>query len=168
MLTTMMPDQGVSSSHLSLVIGRLGWLTFPILPYLPVFLSGVYLGRHKGSSGWRIILVASGASLLAAYLLHPGPEPPQRFPPSASWLLASLAATLLYYRASCVLPIPAKTAEFVGRRTLYFFALGHLLLFAIKGRVVLPVWGCCLLGFGIMAGLFGLAKMLDGNTKATE
>ena len=23
-------------------------------------------------------------------------------------------------------------------------------------------------GFGIMAGLFGLAKMLDGNTKATE
>ena len=91
---------------LATIVGTTNFASFPLLPYLPWFLLGIFYARNPGhprAADW--VLAAIGTGLCALWTAYYGAYP-GRFPPTVLWIAGPALILLLY----------VVVARFVGRR----------------------------------------------------
>jgi len=95
LLTTCFPYERVHFAPLGLLVGTADSASFPVVQYLPYYLTGMYFARH--GIRWKLsyFIVASAATgVFLAHWLAFGQGLPQRFPPSIGWIVGP--ALILY------------------------------------------------------------------------
>lgn len=147
---------------LCLFFGRYGTASFPVVQYFPLFLCGLFVARHALTPGvswlWTGGCIVVGFSALLASGVQTS-----RFPPAASWILASAGMVGIY--AACAQGIvsffPGGVTHYlggVGRNVLSYLLLSNGLIFSIqhwRGRLhgTAKLIGCFLI---LMVVLFFL------------
>lgn len=122
------------------LVGHTGFANFPLLPYLPWFLLGIWYGSRPVRA-WHLIPALSVTAWLFWFTWQ-AHSFPQRFPPTVMWVVGP-AAILLAYLAACrwvadrwrvpdILLVP-------GRHVLSFLVVSNLCLFATRHLLGRPV-----------------------------
>jgi hypothetical protein len=117
-----------------LLIGDGGNL-FPIIPYLPLFLMGAFFSYKKIEFS-RIYLIISIISIAQFILfLKLTGKIPSRFPPSASWIIASFGSVYIYYLLSIYLDKNRLISNILGKigsNVLYWLLLSNVIIFVFS------------------------------------
>lgn len=156
----LMPAPDIHAPLLGELVGGVGYQFFPVLSYLPIFLCGAFLARHKQHSG-------IGRNLLALLLLLPYVAawkqglPINRFPPDIVWLLASLGMALLWFGVVQAVwkKLPGRIGNYladIGQHVLFYLLASNLIIFALHtghGMINLPLWEETLLYILIMISI---------------
>jgi len=111
---------------------------FPIIPYLPYVLLGIYCRRRPIPVNWHIFLGAAAISAPAiAYYLTHGLTLPSRFPPSTLFLTGGVVfletAYILAHHLAATDAIPGL--RFIGQNSAWYFVGSNLLLFACRSAI---------------------------------
>jgi fucose 4-O-acetylase-like acetyltransferase len=160
LLTTFLPYSLVQRPQLGILVGSDSVSLFPVLQYFGFFLLGVHVSIHPDAA--TRASVAAAAAALAAWSVQflAGGAPPERFPPSATWILLSFAAVVVGLAASGRIGasalLRAKLAA-IGENVLFYLLLSNLILFAVVGsypdvRLSLPE---ALVAFAALMGVLG-------------
>ena len=117
------------------VIGTTRFASFPLIPYLPWFLIGIYLGRKGAISNLWLFGPAIVATGIFVYIFMSKGELPQRFPPSALWVAGSALPLMIYLFVSQLIGGRVAVPEVLtlpGRHVLRFLVLSNLAIFATR------------------------------------
>jgi hypothetical protein len=119
---------------ISQVIGGQGFIAYPAIQYLPLFLLGVFRARHpeQFQPGFYILIALAG--VLLYIILLPFDPFLTRYPPSAGWILCSGGVFFFYYWFAHVVHIRfpdtlQKYLNAVGQNVLAYLLLSNLILF---------------------------------------
>lgn len=152
LLTTLIDYSQIKSVYLALFIGSGSVTTYPVVQYLPFFLFGIYFARRQVRFSWKFL---TGALLaLAVFLVARQHGLTSRFPPSLFWMLGSLGAVYVCYLLAALvarLSFLQKPLSDVGRRTLYWFVMSNLIIYALAAAMkplTLPVYWTAVILFG--------------------
>jgi len=140
---------GSVPTRMALLIGGRDFSYFPVVQYMPYFLSGMLFARGDRRTRRGLLLVSLIASLGGVAHWHffgfPG-----RFPPSWDWILlpgALVSAVVLLSRALCALAGSwlGKIADVLcgvlgrfGSASLYYLLASNLVLFTLAGKGAAP------------------------------
>ncbi len=120
---------------LATIVGTTNFASFPLLPYLPWFLLGIFYARnpaHPRAADWVIAATATG--LCALWTAYYG-EYPGRFPPTVLWVAGPALLLLLYLVVARVIArhirIPA-TLLGTGRHVLAALLVSNLIIFSLR------------------------------------
>lgn len=150
---------------LAAVVGTTNFASFPILAYLPWFLVGIYLGGQPLK--WWHFAIGLGATAGFYLFARQLGEFPQRFPPSALWVIGPALFLLLYLAvakavaARIVLPAALLLP---GRHVLSFLLLSNLVIFTVRYFLRQPVrdtWQVVLVTLAIMIAISGFWVIAD-------
>jgi hypothetical protein len=139
-LTTTMLKTGAIVPLLPTVVSHTQFANFPLLPYLPWFLIGIWYGSHPVKA-WQFVLGLAVTGWLYWVTWQTG-EFPQRFPPSVLWIVGPAAILLFYLAASRWLAARIRVPDLLltpGRHVLSFLVLSNLALFATRYLIGRPV-----------------------------
>ena len=139
---------------------------FPLVPYLPWFLLGIFFGlRDLTPKPWHLLLAA--AITAAFYWVTWTWEEPRRFPPTALWIVGPtfflLVMLLLCQLIGRSVRIPSVLL-LPGRHVLSFLVLSNLTIFFIRDRWNQPLrnsLSMVLAGLAIVAALMVLWAVID-------
>jgi len=122
------------------LVSHTQFANFPLLPYLPWFLLGIWYGTHPVRA-WHFVPALAVTGYLYWVTWQTG-EFPGRFPPTILWIVGP-AAILLGYLAFCRwLAARVTIAPMLlvpGRHVLSFLVLSNLGLFATRYFIGKPV-----------------------------
>jgi surface polysaccharide O-acyltransferase-like enzyme len=124
------------------LVGTTSFASFPLLPYLPWFLVGIYIGSHPMPPRlwlWAVALLSTAAFYL--YLWSTG-EVPQRFPPSALWVVGPALFLLVYLAIAHTVARAIEVPAFLllpGRHVLSFLLVSNLFIFSMRYFLGKPV-----------------------------
>lgn len=130
------PIQSEDPTLAQLVGGR-GMPSYPVLPYGPLFLAGVYWARHRpAQQAWAL---ACAAVALGAYIVLTARQIKfGRFPPSLPWLAYSAAGVYLYHAAGKLIAHAPRVVQVhlltIGQNVLFYLLLSNLALFTAASR----------------------------------
>jgi hypothetical protein len=120
---------------LATLVGTTNYASFPIIPYLPWFLVGIHISRRGGGTNVIEWLLAAWATAAFGWVLVRTGGLPQRFPPSALWIVGAALPLALYLAVSRFtvprLTIPAFLLA-PGRHVLASLVVSNLVIFAIR------------------------------------
>lgn len=136
LLTTLIPCDLVQSSKLALIIGSKQFAAYPILPYLSIYLLGIYFAKHTFCHTQRLAFLSAVGLLGFIVFYFSGRQLPSRFPPSAIWILASIFFVYLYYLAAKRIVHWRSLAEVLsnwGRNVLFYLLVSNILIFTFRG-----------------------------------
>jgi hypothetical protein len=108
---------------------------YPLIPYLPWFLIGIYLGRRGSVPNLWLFgpaIVATGA--FVAFVMMQGGLPP-RFPPSALWIAGAALPLMVYLFGAQLVSGRAAIPEALllpGRHVLRFVVVSNLAIFGAQ------------------------------------
>jgi|GEM_PF-1252751 len=130
---TFLPGEIRYDPLISQFLGGKDFIGYPIIPYLPLFLLGVFRARHSEQfSGRYYVLAALTGILLYVVFLASGISL-NRFPPSAGWILSSAGLFSVYYLVAHI--VDEKFPRFIQR---YLNAVGqNVLLYLLLSNLVL-------------------------------
>ena len=139
-LLTSWYTTGAMFPLLPTLVGHTGMANFPLLPYLPWFLVGIWYGTRPVRL-WHFVPALAITGYCFWFALQAG-SLPQRFPPTILWI-AGPAAILLAYLAICRwtsgrVRIPEILLT-PGRHVLSFLVLSNLALFAARHFLRQPI-----------------------------
>ncbi len=139
-LATSFFSTGAIFPLLPTLVSHTGFANFPLLPYLPWFLLGIWYGSHPVRA-WHFAPALAITGYLYWVTLQTG-QFPNRFPPTILWIVGP-AALLLGYLALCRLiaarvSIPAVLLT-PGRHVLSFLVLSNIGFFATRYFMGKPV-----------------------------
>jgi hypothetical protein len=139
-LATTFYTSGAIVPLLPTLVSHTGFANFPLLPYLPWFLVGIWYGSHPVRA-WHFIPALAITGYLYWVTLQTG-QFPNRFPPTILWI-AGPAALLLGYLALCRfiaarIGIPSLLLT-PGRHVLSFLVLSNIGFFATRYFIGKPV-----------------------------
>jgi hypothetical protein len=139
-LATTFVTTGAIFPLLPTVVGHTGFANFPLLPYLPWFLLGIWYGSHPVRA-WHFVPALVITGYLYWVTLQTG-QFPNRFPPTILWIVGP-AAILLAYLALCRLIASrvniAAALLTPGRHVLSFLVLSNIAFFATRYFMGKPV-----------------------------
>ena len=139
-LATTFYTTGTIFPLLPTVVSHTGFANFPLLPYLPWFLVGIWYGSHPVRA-WHFVPALAITGYLYWVTIQTG-QFPNRFPPTILWI-AGPAALLLAYLALCRLLAARVNIPRVlltpGRHVLSFLVLSNLAFFATRYFIGKPV-----------------------------
>ena len=149
------------------LVGTHSFASFPLLPYLPWFLAGIYVSRHPTEPGlvaWALALAASAAF---AYTLWQSGELPGRFPPTVLWVGGAALPLLVYLAivrglARAINIPPALIAS--GRHVLASLVVSNLIIFGLRrwmGGNIGAGWATLFVWLALLAIVTGWAIVLD-------
>lgn len=122
------------------LVSHTGFANFPLLPYLPWFLVGIWYGGHPVRA-WHFVPALAITGVLYWVTIQSG-QFPNRFPPTILWIVGP-AAILLAYLALCRLAAARLSIPAVlltpGRHVLSFLVLSNLGFFATRYFIGKPV-----------------------------
>jgi len=139
-LATSFYSTGAIFPLLPTLVSHTGFANFPLLPYLPWFLVGIWYGSHPVRA-WHFVPALAMSGYLYWVTIQTG-QFPNRFPPTILWIVGP-AALLLGYLALCRLiaaraSIPAIVLT-PGRHVLSFLVLSNIGFFATRYFIGKPV-----------------------------
>ena len=116
------------------VVGGQGFIAYPAIPYLPLFLLGVFRARHPEQFDLRLYFLAAMAGVLLYSIFILFQFPLNRFPPSVSWIVCSVGVFFLYYWLSHIVQakfpnLVKKYLNAVGQNVLLYLLVSNLALF---------------------------------------
>lgn len=151
------------------VVGTTNFASFPILPYLPWFLLGIFYARnpeHPRAADW--VLAAIGTGLCALWTAYYG-EYPGRFPPTVLWVVGPALILLLYVVVARFIGrrvrIPAILLG-TGRHVLAALLVSNLIIFGLRYLVGFRLgqwWWTPILAISIIAAVTLWAWVLDAR-----
>ena len=152
---------------LATLVGTTNFASFPIIPYLPWFLLGIFYARnpeHPRAADW--VLAAIATALCALWTAYYG-EYPGRFPPTVLWIAGPALILMLYLLVARVVgrrvPIP-RVLLGTGRHVLAALLVSNLIIFGLRYLVGfrLGQWWCTpILAVSIIAFVTLWAWVLD-------
>lgn len=122
------------------LVGHTGMANFPLLPYLPWFLLGIWYGSHRVRL-WHLVPALAMSGYCFWFTLRTGGFP-QRFPPTILWIAGPAAILLAYLAASRWITARVRIPDVLltpGRHVLSFLVLSNLALFATRNFMRQPV-----------------------------
>lgn len=152
---------------LATIVGTTNFASFPILPYLPWFLLGIFYARnteHPRAADWVLAAVATALCALwtAYYGTYPG-----RFPPTVLWVIGPALLLMLYLLVARSVArrvrIPAVLLG-AGRHVLAALLLSNLIIFGLRYLVGFRLgqwWWTPILAISIIAAVTLWAWGLD-------
>lgn len=156
-LATTYLKTGLIVPLLPTLVSHTGFANFPLLPYLPWFLVGIWYGSYQVR--WYQFMVALGVTGWLYWVTLRTGEFPQRFPPSILWIVGPAAILLAYLAVSRWLAanvtIPAVLLV-PGRHVLSFLVLSNIAFFATRNMMNRPVRGTLMVvvvTLGVLAAL---------------
>lgn len=152
---------------LATLVGTTNFASFPLLPYLPWFLLGIFYARnpaHPRAADW--VLAAIGTGLYALWAAYYG-EYPGRFPPTVLWVVGAALPLLVYLmiarfigRRVRIPPILLGT----GRHVLAALLVSNLIIFCLRSAFSFRLgqwWWTPILAVSIIATVTLWAWVLD-------
>jgi fucose 4-O-acetylase-like acetyltransferase len=132
--STFLPNKTPYLPLISQVIGGQGFIAYPAIPYLPLFLLGIFRARHPEPFSLRLYFLAAMAGVLLFMMLILFDIPLTRYPPSAGWVLCSGGIFFFYYWFAHMVHIRfpnfiQKYLNAVGQNVLVYLLLSNLVLF---------------------------------------
>ncbi len=123
---------------LATLVGTTNFASFPILPYLPWFLVGIFYARnsaHRRAVDW--VLAATATGLCALWTAYYG-DYPGRFPPTILWIVGPALILMLYLMFARLIGrrfrIPAVLLG-TGRHVLAALLVSNLIIFGLRSLV---------------------------------
>lgn len=120
---------------LATIVGTTNFASFPIVPYLPWFLLGIFFARNperRGAIEW--VLAAVGTGLFALWAAYYG-EYPGRFPPTVLWIVGPALVLLAYFTFARFVGgrfrIPSALLG-TGRHVLAALLVSNLIIFGLR------------------------------------
>jgi hypothetical protein len=161
-----------------LFIGQLNSSCYPVLLYLPLFLLGAFVARHK----LRYNLFAAALAFVASALFvasefYSVPHlTPRRFPPNAIWIVGSACIVYLFLGLATISAAKAHRAaqrylNALGQSVLYYLVLSNLVIFALAAlglKQGLNLHSGLIVYVILMAFLFFLQSIVTDYRRATE
>lgn len=139
-LATTFYTTGAIFPLLPTIVSHTGFANFPLLPYLPWFLLGIWYGSYPVRA-WHFVPALAITGYLYWVTIQAG-QFPNRFPPTILWIVGP-AAILLAYLAVCRLIAARVNIPNVlltpGRHVLSFLVLSNLGFFATRYFIGKPV-----------------------------
>jgi hypothetical protein len=152
---------------LATLVGTTNFASFPIIPYLPWFLLGIFYARnpeHPRAADW--VLAAIATALCALWTAYYG-EYPGRFPPTVLWIAGPALILMLYLLVARVVgrrvPIP-RVLLGTGRHVLAALLVSNLIIFGLRYLVGFRLgqwWWTPILAVSIIAIVTLWAWVLD-------
>ncbi|RYE43471.1 MAG: hypothetical protein EOP24_28130 [Hyphomicrobiales bacterium] len=156
-LATTFYSTGVIVPLLPTLVSHTGFANFPLLPYLPWFLLGIWYGSHPVRA-WHFVPALAMSGYLYGVTMQTG-QFPNRFPPTILWIVGPAAILLAYLwlcrfvAARVNLPDVLLTP---GRHVLSFLVLSNIGFFATRyfmGKPVRTTLIAVLVTFGLLVVL---------------
>lgn len=131
---TFLPHDLHYDPLISQFIGGQGFIVYPMIQYLPLFLLGVFRARHAEQFNIRLYFLTAMAGILLYITFISFELSPARFPPSAGWILSSAGLFFLYYWFAHIVhakfpDLIKKYLNAVGQNVLTYLLLSNLVLF---------------------------------------
>jgi len=139
-LATTFYTTGATVPLLPTLVSHTGFANFPLLPYLPWFLLGIWYGSHPVRA-WHFVPALAMSGYLYWVTMQTG-QFPNRFPPTILWIVGPAAILLAYLwlcrfvAARVSLPDVLLTP---GRHVLSFLLLSNIGFFATRYFMGKPV-----------------------------
>lgn len=146
--SAFIPYGSIRDPRLGLLIGSKRFYLFPVLQYMPFFLSGLYVGRNgmKPKALWLGVSFALTGAGVVNFIVN---GEPGRFPPELMWLVLPCAAIVLLNMLAEVADgwtqncrwgsrLLAPVAS-MGRNSLYYLLTSNLIIFSVSRMGTLPV-----------------------------
>jgi hypothetical protein len=132
---TLLPNRLPYLPLVSQWIGGQGFIAYPVVQYLPLFLLGIFRARHLDQFNPRMYFGMTIAGVFLYTLLIFFEIPLLRFPPSAGWIVCSAGIFFLYYGLAHLVYIKfphfmQKYLNAVGQNVLAYLLLSNVVLFA--------------------------------------
>ena len=135
---TFIDYSSINSPQLGLLIGTTKYPAFPVIQYLPLFLSGAFFAHKQIGFSWTYMALAVFAIIeFMAITLIEGKQP-SRFPPSISWILGSFGLVYIYYILSILVDKISHVSELlrtIGSNVLYWLLASNILIFSLTLRI---------------------------------
>lgn len=156
-LATTFYSTGAIVPLLPTLVSHNGFANFPLLPYLPWFLLGIWYGSHPVRA-WHFVPALAMSGYLYGVTMQTG-QFPNRFPPTILWIVGPAAILLAYLwlcrfvAARVSLPDVLLTP---GRHVLSFLVLSNIGFFATRyfmGKPVRTTLIAVLVTFGVLVVL---------------
>jgi hypothetical protein len=128
LLATFLPP--IHSNWGGLFIGTDSFKGFPLLPYLPFFLTGMYFAEYKIIFNKNILIGSLAGTLISITYLLITHTIPTRFPPSLLWIISPLVILYAVYLLSH--KIKSEILEFIGRNVLFYLLMSNIILFSLQ------------------------------------
>jgi len=134
LLTTFLPAQNIKYAQAGLFVGipMQTAVTFPIVPFFPLYLMGMYFARHHIHPSWVLSIFGMIAFFIYKYIFGA----PDRFPPDFLWIFFSIFFVFGWYLLSIYLSrwgFLLKLLTPIGANTLFYLLMSNILIFAFHG-----------------------------------
>jgi hypothetical protein len=153
---------------LATLVGTTNFASFPLLPYLPWFLVGIYYGRHPEhprAVDWVLATLATAVCALHVAYFDGGY--PGRFPPTPLWIIGPALILLVYWIVARALARKVHIPSFVlgtGRHVLAALLASNLVIFGLRylfGYRLGQWWWTPILAISLIAFVTLWAFILD-------
>jgi hypothetical protein len=152
---------------LATLVGTTNFASFPIIPYLPWFLLGIFYARnpeHPRAADW--VLAAIATALCALWTAYYG-EYPGRFPPTVLWIVGPALILILYLVVARFVGRRVRIPRVLlgtGRHVLAALLVSNLIIFGLRYAVGFRLgqwWWTPILAISIIATVTLWAWVLD-------
>jgi len=120
---------------LATLVGTENFASFPLLPYLPWFLIGIFCARNRTYPAlidWTLACAATGACVF--FLVQTG-NWPERFPPAALWIAGPALVLLVYFSLARWLARRVSLPPLLlapGRHVLAALLVSNFIIFSLR------------------------------------
>lgn len=135
LLVSSLLTGGIRPAQIAWLVGSVGFSSFPVLQYFPLFLMGMYVARHNLRPPMWIGLAGMAVFLVYRYTIL---GLVQRFPPNPAWILGSAFFSLTWYAAARILnhwDLPARLLATLGENALFYLLASNIMIFAFAGSI---------------------------------
>ncbi|MDF2980438.1 MAG: hypothetical protein K0Q69_210 [Devosia sp.] len=153
-LATTFYSTGAIVPLLPTLVSHNGFANFPLLPYLPWFLLGIWYGSHPVRA-WHFVPALAMSGYLYGVTMQTG-QFPNRFPPTILWIVGPAAILLAYLWLCRFVAARVRLPDVLltpGRHVLSFLVLSNIGFFATRyfmGKPVRTTLIAVLVTFGVL------------------
>ena len=140
LVLTLFQAKWLLPSQFSLIWGSSRFAVFPIISYLPYFLTGIAFSKYQWKFNfWQLSIATLCTAALVVYMLI-YKKAPSRFPPNICWILGAAVFIYIYFFTTKLLYSFSWSRFFfpverIGSATLFYLILSNIFIFSISTQL---------------------------------
>jgi hypothetical protein len=117
--------------YIGLLFGSQKVQYFPVIPYFPVFLLGIWFKRYQVYFSWKVLLTSLLCTLLFCYYSYIKQQPPSKWPPTFVYIGGSFFAIYIYYLVAGKIAVYkfAYWLNIIGNKSIVYLIVSNLVIF---------------------------------------